>query len=687
VKNRCFSFVIGVLLLVSLHAQQPAGPVPAATNPPAATATTTNKPAPAAVTATNPPPSIPASTNQPPAPQPTTNQPPAQPATNQVAATPAPAPAPKPQPPQPAAEQLLPAETTLMFTIKDFVATTNNFWKSAMGRLWHDDAMRATRDKFNGRWTNEVTNPIEKDFKIKLGDYAELLRGQLTFALTRPVEEGKGPGFVLLIDTKDKWEILKTRLAEIQKKWTEGDRKLKTEKIRDIEFASYEFTQAQLQQFARTITGKGEGAPDPEAATNKINLLVGQSQSLLLIGSQRRDLEKILARQSGGNVPPLADQPTFQANYNSLFRDAAVFGWLDFKPIFDTLITPRTAAAAQARGIENLRVEKVIPALGLGELKSLGLRIGAGPEGYDTTIFLTAPEAARHGLLKILAPPAKDAAPPAFVPADAVKFQRIRIDFQQAWTTFENVLNKIDPSVAGVVQLLLNAAGKDKDPNFDLKKSLVESIGDDFISYEKAAKNGAERTISLVGARNPEQLLSAIRAIMRMLPEPIGGAAMKEREFLGRKIYSLTPPPPATPLELTASANYVVISRDNAMLEEFLRSGEAPPKPLRELAGFNDAAQKVGGLNTGWFTFENQIETMRAAIDEAKTNPDGPADPGFNLNPISARSSLVSDWIDYQSLPPYDQIAKYFYYSLLTATATPEGITFKIAAPTPPSLK
>lgn len=584
-----------------------------------------------------------------------------------------------------------------MFTIKDFVQTTNNFWKSAMGRLWHDDAMRAAREKFYGRWTNEVTNPLEKDFKIKLGDYADLLRGQFTFALTPPLEEGKGPGFILLIDAKDKHEVLKTRLAEIQKKWTEGDRKLKTDRIRDVEFTTYEFTQAQLQQFARTVSGRGEGAPDPEAATNKFNLLVGQSQSLLLIGTQQRDLEKILARQAGGRVPPLAERPVFQANYSSLFRDAPIFGWLDFKPIFDQLIKPRTAAAnaaAQAQGIQNLRIERVIPALGLGELKSVALRIGAGAEGYDTTIFLTAPEAARQGLLKILAPPAKDAAPPAFVPSDAIKFQRIRIDFQQAWATFENVLNKIDPSVAGVVQLLLNAAGKDKDPNFDLKKSLIESVGDDFISYEKAPKNGAETSISLIGARNPEQLLSAVRALMRMLPEPIGGAPLKEREFLGRKIYTLNLTPPGFPaqpgaeMQLAATANYVVISRDNAMLEEFLRSGEAPPKPLRDLAGFNEAALKAGGLNTGWFSFENQIETMRAAIDEAKKNPDAPiADPGLNLNPIGSRSALISEWIDFQTLPPYDQIAKYFYYSLLTASATPEGIVFKIAAPTPPSLK
>jgi hypothetical protein len=598
---------------------------------------------------------------------------------------------------QPTAEQLLPAETMLMFTVKNFDEATNNFWKSSLGRLWNDEAMHPTREKFSARWTNEVSNSLEKNFKVKLSDYIELVRGQFTFALTKSAEENKAPGFLLLVDSKDKADLLKTRLAELQKKWTEGDHKLKTEKIRDIEFSAYEFTQANLQRFARLVSGKGEAPPDPEAATNKITLLVGQSQSLLLIGTQTRDLEKVLARQSGGGVPSLGEQPVFQSNFNSLFRDAGIYGWLDFKPIFEQMIKPTgaVAAAAQTKGVENLKIEKILPAIGLGELKSIALRAGAGADGYDMTIFLTAPEATRQGLLKILAPPAKDASPPPFVPADAVKFQRVRIDFQQAWATVEGVLTKIDPSVAGIVQLMLNAAGKDKDPNFDLRKSIIESVGDDFISYEKAPKNGNVPAINLIGARNPEQLLNGIRVVLRMLPEPIGGAPLKEREFLGRKIYSvnLAPPgvpaPPGSELQLAATGNYVVIARDNAILEEYLRSAEAPPKPLRDLPGLADAAQKVGGMNTGWFSFENQAETMRAAIEEAKKNPgkDQEESSGLNLSIIGNRSSPVADWIDYSTLPPFDRVAKYFYYSLLTATSTPEGISFKVAAPTPPGLK
>src|SRR3954451_16722005 len=80
------------------------------------------------------------------------------------------------------AEQLLPAETIAMVTVKDWTEATNAFWKTAPGRLWNDDAMRATREKFNARLTNEVSNAVERELKIKLSDYAELVQGQITLA-------------------------------------------------------------------------------------------------------------------------------------------------------------------------------------------------------------------------------------------------------------------------------------------------------------------------------------------------------------------------------------------------------------------------------------------------------------------------------------------------------------------------
>src|SRR5262245_39498892 len=90
---------------------------------------------------------------------------------------------------QPGAEQLLPAETILMFTVKDLDRAGANFWQTSLGRLWDDDVMRPSREKFNARWTNEVSSAVEKEFKIKLSDYTELFHGQFTFGLTKPPAE------------------------------------------------------------------------------------------------------------------------------------------------------------------------------------------------------------------------------------------------------------------------------------------------------------------------------------------------------------------------------------------------------------------------------------------------------------------------------------------------------------------
>ena len=115
-------------------------------------------------------------------------------------------------------------------------------------------------------------------------------------------------------------------------------------------------------------------------------------------------------------------------------------------------------------------------------------------EGSLFQLFLDVPEANREGVFKILAGEAKEANPPPFVPAEAVKFQRWRVDGQKAWATLEKMFNNISPQLFSTFNFLLEsaaAAAKEKDPSFDLKKNLVESLGDDIISYEKGSRAGS----------------------------------------------------------------------------------------------------------------------------------------------------------------------------------------------------
>jgi hypothetical protein len=80
---------------------------------------------------------------------------------------------------------------------------------------------------------------------------------------------------------------------------------------------------------------------------------------------------------------------------------------------------------------------------------------------------------------------------------------------------------------------------------------------------------------------------------------------------------------------------------------------------------------------------------MRLFFDIMKQNP--ATDPLSGAAPVAAAVGMgslkTSDWFDPTLLPTFDKISKYFYFSVYSAGATSEGITFKGFAPTPPQFK
>ena len=123
-----------------------------------------------------------------------------------------------------------------------------------------------------------------------------------------------------------------------------------------------------------------------------------------------------------------------------------------------------------------------------------------------------------------------------------------------------------------------------------------------------------------------------------------------------------------------------------------MRSSESQTKALREMPGLLEAAQKVGGMGTGHFGYENKVETMRAAFEAAKsdsgasTNGLGPTlFPG--LPAIAGPEDNLNAWMDFSLLPPFERIAQYFYFTLYAGSADSDGLTLKIFAPVPPALR
>ncbi|MCC6821018.1 MAG: hypothetical protein IT579_09835, partial [Verrucomicrobia subdivision 3 bacterium] len=102
-------------------------------------------------------------------------------------------------------------------------------------------------------------------------------------------------------------------------------------------------------------------------------------------------------------------------------------------------------------------------------------------------------------------------------------------------------------------------------------------------------------------------------------------------------------------------------------------------------------AQKVGGQNTGWFGYENQRETARQLfaalkLSAGETNR-APTNPLTGAMPFAGPQKTFQAWMDFSLLPGFDQVAKYFGFTVYSGSANVDGIMFKYFSPAPAEVK
>lgn len=614
----------------------------------------------------------------------------------------------------PPAEKLLPPETLAVISAPDWSKLREVYKHSPQSQFWDDPAMKPFREKFQAKWTEDFVKPLERDLGVKLDDYGSLLQGQLTLAVTQEGWQGKEkddgePGLLLLLDARDKAEVLRKNLAELRKKWSEAGKPVKTEKIRDIEFLVVPLTTNDvpktLKQFfpqRQPVEELGKESAKP-GTTDEV--VIGQHDSLLIIGTTLQAAEKVVTRLTGSTAPTLAEQADFEASRAAVFRDAPIYGWFNAKIVVEllarTLSHEKSAEAPSPLPMPS--PAKLISASGLNGVKTVAAGYRELAEGRLLDVFIAAPEAGRVGLTRLLSLASKDSSAPAFVPADAVKFQRTRLDGQKAIATIEKMLGEVSVEMVNTWNFLLsnaNEAMRVNDAGYDIRKNLFGNLGDDIITYEKLPSSqttaGDPPSLILISSPNPDQLAAALKGLFIFLPD---GGSPQTREFLGKKIYSIKlsslpgsgAQAAGRSLSYAASAGYVAFSTDAATLEEFLRSSEGQAKPLRDVPGLADAMSRVGGQSAGWFAYENESETMKLLFAALRagagdTNRPAPSVLGSTI-PFASPEKQFRDWLDFSLLPDYEKVARYFSFAVEAGSANVDGITFKFFSPTPPTLK
>ena len=639
----------------------------------------------------------------------------------------------------PAPEQLLPQDTLVMVTAPDFAKMRQIYRDLPQTRLWADPAMKPLKERFLTKWQEEFVRPLERELNVSFDTYSSLPQGQLTFALLQNGWQGTEDhplGFLLLLDAKDKSAVLRTNLADLRKNWVDAGKTVKRETVRGTEFSIYPISSNNLPKTLRKFfpapyqfqAPPGEvGKPGANDAGGKMGplfdtisamlaasseLVVGQVDSLLIAGDSVTSVEKVVTRLTGGAMPPLNDLAAYGASNAALFRNAPFYGWANAKLFVDILShkPPEKEESDTPDPFETIKPDKLLGVTGLTGLKSLAFSFQVSSEGSLFQLVAAAPESNRQGFVKILTGEAKEDAPPSFVPADVARFWRWRLDGQKTWATLEAMLKEGSPQTLNTLNWILDTASaraEQTTPGFDLKKTLVTNLGDDLMRYEKqprdntATELAAPPSLVLIGSPCPDLLAAALKGLFVIFPE---GDTMTDRDFLGRKIFSvplpgLPVPIPGAPrptakriLNFSAGASYVALSTDPAALEEYLRSVEGLSKTLRDKPGLLEAAQTVGGAGASFFGYENQEETMRAVFETVRADPAAAASVS-GLSPLPGAAGLggpektPKGWLDISLLPPFDKIAPYFFFSVYGASANADGLTLKFFSPTPPALR
>src|SRR6185295_2589181 len=115
---------------------------------------------------------------------------------------------------------------------------------------------------------------------------------------------------LLLVDTRGQSNQLKSNLAGLRQKWLDAGKSIRTETFRGFEFS---VVPVSTNDIPRTFQKFFPAAPQvqelgSEGEVKKVvhhELVIGQAESLLIVGTSVSVVEKIVARLTGASVPVL----------------------------------------------------------------------------------------------------------------------------------------------------------------------------------------------------------------------------------------------------------------------------------------------------------------------------------------------------------------------------------------------
>ena len=571
----------------------------------------------------------------------------------------------------PSLEALLPAETVLVVAAPNYASAKKHFKDSASGQFWDSAEFKPFRKKLADGFEANVLAGIEEELAIDFEAFEEMASGPVALAVVPGQDAGEEPALLLLLDAGRKSVTLRRTLSRLERDWRKGDREVSETEIGGVDFTT---------------------VSDPEGDRQ---VHIGRVGAQLVVGTKSAQIEGVLARLNGKGAGTLAGNPAFAADHGAVLRGADFYVWANPGAVLPQLLDNLPDGAEV--GID---FGEVVGALGIDGLGTLAMAYSERPDGAHSELFIGLPKAKRKGLFGLLETKRADTSPPPFVPANVGAFSRWRLDMDAAWKNLEKLMLELSPDVANMVEFTVGLLGKDKDSNFDFRKSFLNNFGDDLIIYQMPPKGtalndiGAGPMVVLVKSPNPDELIKGIGAVPGILPPPLNEAAMLPRRLGDHTVYSFELaefPDPSTgelvkmELLLAARNGYMAAATDADLLQAFLDGKTNGGLAKRD--GLAAATILVGGMDSGFFGYQNDRDMVLSTMDTLRDNADQ-FDMIFSMIPTDGFGEVsLSEWLDFSLLPTGSKIAKYFDFTVYGAETDDRGISLKTFSPRQATLK
>jgi len=571
----------------------------------------------------------------------------------------------------PPLEALLPAGTVLVVAAPNYASAKKHFKASASGRFWDSAEFKPFRKKLAAGFEANVMAEIEEELAIDFDAFEKMASGSVALAVVPGQDAGEEPALLLLLDAGRKSVTLRRALSRLERDWKKDDREVSETEIGGVDFTT---------------------VSDPEGDQQ---VHIGRVGAQLFVGTKSAQIEGVLARLNGKGSGTLADNPAFAADHGAVLKGADFYLWANPGAILPQLLDNLPDGAEL--GID---FGEVVGALGINGLGTFAMAYSERPSGAHYELFIGLPKANRKGLFSLLETKQADASPPPFVPANVGGFLRWRLNMDAAWKNLEKLLLELSPDVANMVEFTVGLLGKDKDSNFDFKKSFLHNFGDDLIVYQMPPKGsalndiGAGPMVVLVKSPNPDELIKGVGAVPGILPPPLNEAAMLPRRLGDHTVYSFELaefPDPSTgelvkmELLLAARDSYMAVATDTDLLQMFLDGKTMGSLAKRD--GLATAATSVGGMDSGIFGYQNDRGMVLSTIDTLRDNTDQ-FDMILSMIPMDDLGEVsLGEWLDFSLLPTGSKIAKYFDFTVYGAETNDRGISLKMFSPRPATLK